>query len=168
MPLSGPTSPVLFWKQQYPPRHSLSLFHRGKHTAQHLALCLPRQLGGVNRAHTVGPPPRRLFHEDGLLTCHLPLPILSVPKNGVGDPHPRVVLAELGEQVVGYKPHGGGQDKQHDAEEGLQGKRASHHSAGSAGQAGPGVTYNTSVLLFPPKAGVPNPWATDWYWSTAC
>ena len=50
---------------------------------------------------------------------HFPLLILPVFKDGVGKPHPRVVLAELREQVVSDKPHGTGQDDEHHAEKRL-------------------------------------------------
>lgn len=69
-----------------------------------------------------------------LLTSHFPLPILPAPQDGVRDAHPRVVLAELREQVVGHEAHGAGQDEQHDAEERLQGQRA-RLGIGPVGQA---------------------------------
>lgn len=68
----------------------------------------------------------RLHHicmRDILLTSHFLLLILFAFKDGVWNPHPRVMLAELWEQVVGYKPHSAGQDKQHDAEKRLRQKR---------------------------------------------
>lgn len=61
--------------------------------------------------------------KDTLLTSHFPLLILSVFKDGVWNPHPRVMFAQLGEQVVGYKPHGSSQDEEHNAEKGLQQKK---------------------------------------------
>lgn len=85
-----------------------------------------------------------------LLTSHLPLLILPVFQDGVRDPHPRVVLAELREQVMGHKAHGAGQDEQHDAEDRLQGQRARLGTRAAGGRP-PGPTEQTGLPWFPRK-----------------
>lgn len=50
--------------------------------------------------------------------------MLPALEHGLREPHPRVVLAELREQVVGHEAHGAGQHGEHDAEERLRGDGA--------------------------------------------
>lgn len=64
-------------------------------------------------------------HKAGALTsCFLLLALLAL-EHRVRNPHPRVVLSELWEQVVGDESHCACQGKEHDAEKRLRRRKRS-------------------------------------------
>lgn len=59
------------------------------------------------------------LHAVGTLTSGFKLVVLLGLEDWVGDPQPRVMLPELRDQVVGYKPHSPRQSIQHYGHKGL-------------------------------------------------
>ena len=63
-----------------------------------------------------------------MLTSGFKLVVLLGLEDWMGDPQPRVMLPQLGDQVVGYKPHRPRQGVQHDGHKGLETKHLSQYS----------------------------------------
>lgn len=60
----------------------------------------------------------------GTLTSGFKLVVLFGLEDRMGDPQPGVMLPQLGDQVVGHKPHRPSQSVQHDGDKGLENKLA--------------------------------------------
>lgn len=63
----------------------------------------------------------------GILTSGLKLMVLLRLEDWMGDPQPRMMLPQLGDQVVGNKPHRPRQSVQHDGHKGLSGTQWKRH-----------------------------------------